>query len=225
MIGPGPNTRSDINLDLAETLRATTWPRHRAVEANAFVRALLKGELDSRCYCLMLRSLHDIYAALEVALDQQSGHPVLCVTRDARLRRTAHLADDLRVLHGEHWANELPAQPAAQEYARRLAWLGGNRPELLLAHAYVRYLGDLSGGQAILRVVNRALGLRDGQGARFHDFGNRDAVAQLAGEFRAGLAAVDDADASHADIAREATWAFDIHARLFNELELSRAGS
>jgi heme oxygenase len=225
MIGREPNAWSDIRLDLAETLRATTWPHHRAVEANAFVRALLKGELDGRSYCLMLRSLHDIYAALEAALDQQSGHPVLCVTRDARLRRTAHLVDDLQVLHGKHWAIELTAQPAAEEYAHRLAWLARTRPELLLAHAYVRYLGDLSGGQAIQRVVNRALGLRDGQGARFHDFGNRDEVAELAREFRAGLAAVNDADASHADIAREATWAFDIHARLFNELELSRAGN
>lgn len=34
-------------------------------------------------------------------------------------------------------------------------------PSPLLAHAYVRYLGDLSGGQSIRRIISKAYGLEE----------------------------------------------------------------
>lgn len=40
----------------------------------------------------------------------------------------------------------------------------------LVAHAYVRYLGDFSGGQVIKRVVAKSYNLEDGQGTSFLDF-------------------------------------------------------
>lgn len=41
---------------------------------------------------------------------------------------------------------------------------------LLLAHAYVRYLGDLSGGQIIGGRIKRAYSLKDKDGTAFYDF-------------------------------------------------------
>lgn len=45
-------------------------------------------------------------------------------------------------------------------------------PSALLAHSYVRYLGDLSGGQFIRRVVAKAYGLDEasGLGVEFYEF-------------------------------------------------------
>lgn len=43
-------------------------------------------------------------------------------------------------------------------------------PSPLLAHAYVRYLGDLSGGQFIKRRIVKAYELEDGFGTTFYDF-------------------------------------------------------
>ena len=45
------------------------------------------------------------------------------------------------------------------------------QPALLAAHAYVRYLGDLAGGQALGRIARQAYALPDGAGTRFFDFG------------------------------------------------------
>lgn len=47
-------------------------------------------------------------------------------------------------------------------------------PSLLLAHAYVRYLGDLSGGQTIRRQVAKAYAIdaEDGSGVKFYEFKN-----------------------------------------------------
>lgn len=44
---------------------------------------------------------------------------------------------------------------------------------LLLAHAYVRYLGDLSGGQIIGGRIRRAYNLKGNDGTAFYDFSAR----------------------------------------------------
>lgn len=62
---------------------------------------------------------------------------------------------------------------------------------LLLAHAYVRYLGDLSGGQTIQRRIARAynLDVAIGKGIKFYNFEDADgrSAKQLKEWYRAGM--------------------------------------
>lgn len=55
-------------------------------------------------------------------------------------------------------------------YTARLRKLAASEPVALLAHAYVRYLGDLSGGQFIRRRIAKAYDLSDGAGTAFYEF-------------------------------------------------------
>ena len=103
---------------LAQRLRSQTWPAHRQVESTGFVRALLGGHLDRPRYCLLLASLHPIYAALERALRRHAGHAALAAACAPTLQREEALAQDLAHLHGEDWRDTLPPQPAALDYAR-----------------------------------------------------------------------------------------------------------
>ena len=89
---------------------------------------------------------------------------------------------------------------------------------LIAAHAYVRYLGDLNGGQALQRVVARALGLQGHAGTAFYDFGDLATQRALALRFRAGLAAVDALAPDREAIVAEAVSAFERHERLFGQL-------
>jgi heme oxygenase len=189
------------------------------------MRGLLRGRLGRAGYCRLLRNLQAIYAALEAALERHATHPFVAALDLPGLRRCAALAADLRALHGERWEAELGIAAATARYAARLRELDRDRPELLVAHAYVRYLGDLSGGQILRRTVADALGLAPGAGATFYDFGCDPAA--LAGRFRARLDSL-GADPATADaIVAEAQHAFDLHVRLFEELASppSRAGS
>jgi heme oxygenase len=59
------------------------------------------------------------------------------------------------------------------DYTTRLQELSSlSDPSRLLAHAYVRYLGDMSGGQFIRRRIAKAYNLdpERGDGIRFYDF-------------------------------------------------------
>ncbi len=207
---------------LAERLRSQTWPAHKQVEATGFVRALLGGHVDRAGYCLLLASLHPIYAALESALTRQAQHPAISCVFSTKLLREAPLGSDLDHLHGPAWRDELAAQPAALAYAARLAEIERGDPALLVAHAYVRYLGDLSGGQALRKIVARSLELPPEAGTRFYDFGSPQQVGAMAQRFRSGLDQIDGDAAAREAIVDEATDAFRRHGDLFEQLDRAR---
>jgi heme oxygenase len=207
---------------LSERLRSQTWPAHKRVESTGFVRALLGGQVDRAGYCLLLASLHPIYAALEAALVRRAQHPVIAPVFSPELLRETPLGSDLDHLHGPAWRDELTAQPAARAYAARIAEIEHGEPALLVAHAYVRYLGDLSGGQALRRIVASSLDLAAEAGTRFYDFGSPQQVGAMAQRFRSGLDRIEADPVAREAIVGEATDAFRRHGELFEQLDRAR---
>lgn len=104
------------------------------------------------------------------------------------------------------------------------------RPILLLAHAYTRYLGDLSGGKILARVAKRALMLdsagsgKDGkvtEGLAFYDFPLlRGSIKAFKDTYRSKLNKLDVTDGVVQEIVTEANIAFLLNMRLFEELDV-----
>lgn len=130
---------------------------------------------------------------------------------DPALERLAAIDADLN-----HWlpggAREVTS-PAAAAYGERIAALawGGS----LVAHHYTRYVGDLSGGRVIGKVLDRSFGLR-GAGLAFYQFPVRPKPYK--DSYRARLDALHP-DAEHTDrIVDEVKLAFRLNHTLFDEL-------
>ncbi len=179
--------------------------------------ALLRGHLDRHSYCLLLRSLHAIYAALEPALREHASNRLIAPLQADELFRQASLENDLGTLYGGDWAASLPLARTAVDYTHRLTTGGAAQPALLLAHAYVRYLGDLSGGQVLQGIVKASLALEGDRGTRFYRFDGSDARS-LAARFRCALDTPVLTGEEMDAIVEEARWAFSAHTRLFEEL-------
>ena len=203
---------------LGARLRKATQDLHRQVEGAGIMPALLRGQLDLPTYCALLRNLHAIYAALEAALIRHAGHPDVAPVFFPALFRLAALADDLSVLHGKPWAQDLALQTATLRYVARLQALEASHPEWLAAHAYVRYLGDLSGGQMLGQIVSELFQLDADVGTHFYDFGGPESVASHQSVFRAGLSAIAADEARIGELVAEASMAFELHRELFVEL-------
>ena len=151
----------------------------------------------------------------------RSAQSLAGMKRDPALFRQASLADDLTALHGPGWLERFSLKPATQAYIARLQDLGTAQPALLVAHAYVRYLGDLSGGQMLRQIVARSYGLTTDVGSRFYGFGDSAAVQVHLHAFRAGLAALAASPERIDALVVEARSAFARHVDLFDELALA----
>ena len=213
--------RQPATAGLPDMLRAATWPLHTEVEKTGVMRRILAGRFDRWLYLALLRNLAAIYDALEPLLARHATHPWLAAIHDPSLARAHALRDDLRVLGADVQAMVLPS---TQAYVDRLRVLGVEAPKLLVAHAYVRYLGDLSGGQVLRRIVRRTLELSGSDGTRFYEFGDDASVAARARAFRQGLASIPADHAAALELIGEAQRAFALHAALFRELDPDPAG-
>ena len=145
-----------MTASLAERLRNETRGLHTEVERSTLMHALLRGELSLLLYCMLLRNLHAIYLALEAALVHHAQQPLLAPIFASALFRTDALEQDLNTLYGPFWDQAIALQPTSRLYVDRLRELDQTRSVLLVAHSSVRYLGDLSGGQILKRIVAKS---------------------------------------------------------------------
>ena len=85
---------------------------------------------------------------MEHGLERHSRSPGIALLSHYRLARTLAIECDLAALCGERWVEDIPLLAAGENiYAKRVAHVADGDSMRLIAHAYTRYLGDLSGGQ------------------------------------------------------------------------------
>jgi len=192
---------------LATALRHATHDLHRDAERSGVVAQMLRGTITRGQYAGLLRNLLPAYQQIEHGLEQHCDHPHLRAMALPAVYRAAALQSDLAALAGPDWAARLPLLQAGRAYADRIAHATATAPALLIAHGYVRYLGDLNGGQMLQRRLATALGLDD-TALAFYRF---EAITDLAAFRRAYRDAIDairlDTDATAAVLA-EAQAAF-----------------
>jgi heme oxygenase len=173
---------------------------------------LLRGNLSRRQYTVWLVNLQAIYAALEAGL---ANTPAVAAIDFTPLYRAGAIAKDIDFLVP---TADMALCEATRRYVARLQDLSASGSRLLLAHAYVRYLGDLHGGQLLRRCVARVLQSDGPQGLDFYDFGSPERVAELIQGFREVLNA-QALDATEAEaLAQEARLGFTLHIDLFQQL-------
>jgi heme oxygenase len=213
-----PDTAPSLHRsNLRSRLKLETHALHRQAERSGIMQRLLLCRIDRAGYCALLRNLYEIYAPLENGLQRHSTHPQVQPIFSRALHRVSHLASDLRMLCGEAWSAEITPQAAAVAYRDRLNELAAAQPALLVAHAVVRYLDDLSGGQIVFRLVTEQLRLGE-DATRFYQFGTPADIDQLLALLRNGLDVIPVSAPEEDAIVAEAQSAFRRHITLFEEI-------
>lgn len=132
---------------LSQIVRDASKEIHDATERSPFMTALLKGNLPSDAYFDYIAQLAPIYETIE----KWNGKLPFF---DRRLDRFERIIADLEYIGTRVVCDE------TIEYVKHINSLIEEKDEVrLLAHHYVRYLGDLSGGQAIGALVARNLSI------------------------------------------------------------------
>jgi cycloeucalenol cycloisomerase len=215
------STTEGSRASLSESLKVGTAVAHQTAEDVHFVRNFIKGEIDRKLYSKLVTDLYHVYNCLEEHLKQHApDHFPSCHFPEA-LNRTAALREDLDFWEGTDNKN-LDMSPATRDYVARLDTLAQTNPLMLLAHAYTRYLGDLSGGKVLSRVACRALNLdrHTMEGLAFYQFPNISSAKVFKDKYRRALDDLPLTSKQIEGLVAEANVAFLLNVRLFEELDV-----
>ena len=149
------------------TLKELTAHNHNIAESHRFTQLLISGNMPKQVYAALLANQLVEYTALENRLhdffEQISG-----------LARANRIAKDLIELD-----EPIHITKSSTDYANYV--YTSENPEVLLAHVYVKHMGDLYGGQVIKTKV-------PGNGLMY-DFEDRaNIIKQLREKLNVGLA-------------------------------------
>jgi heme oxygenase len=187
---------------LTTLLDRATGAAHGTAERTPFLVALLAGRLGRDAYVDLAAQHRAVYGALEAAMAATTDD-VVTPFFVPELDRVPALEADLGHVAGSRWRDCVVTLPATERYGAHLRLLGATWPGGLLAHHYVRYLGDLSGGQVMGRILRRVYGLDDG-GTSFFRFADVANPRVFKARYRARL--------------DELPWRDDDRARLVDEV-------
>ncbi len=203
-------------MGIGQRLHDETKSLHTTAERSGVMQELLRGTISAATYAMLLSSLRAIYVALEEGLRSHADAPTLAGLDASAFARTAALESDLAALVGD--PAEWPAPHAvAAAYAAHVAERSRTRPELLLAHAWLRYLGDLNGGQILARIIRShpALAILP---TAFYEFPALADPRAAAAQWRAALDAAPLSGDQHDGLIAEAQDGFRRHIALFEAL-------
>jgi heme oxygenase len=172
------------------SLKELTLKEHRFAEEQDFANLMMSGNIENYVYFHYLINQHSIYNALE---NTYYNLP------DNRLARAKAIDTDIEELKlmGPMPVLCYDLEPSTKEYVQYVKEHIHTDTQYL-AHIYVRYLGDLRGGQMIARKI-------PGSG-KYYEFGEPKVLAESI------YSRLDDS------MADEAKVVFDFATRLFQEL-------
>jgi heme oxygenase len=208
-----------MSVALASQLREGTKKSHTMAENTGFVTCFLKGVVDKISYRKLVADLYFVYSAMEEEIGKLKNHPVVGPVAFEALNRREALEADLAYYFGSDWRGQIKPSPSAAAYVARIHQVAAEAPELLVGHHYTRYLGDLSGGQILKNIAQKAMNLGDSDGLHFYEFASIDDEKAFKVTYRSTLDAL-PIDQSTADrIVEEANGAFHLNMTMFQELE------
>ncbi|NBU22538.1 MAG: biliverdin-producing heme oxygenase [Actinobacteria bacterium] len=190
---------------LSQLVREASKEVHVAAERSPFMAALMQGDLPSEAYFDYIGQLAPIYEAIE------KWNSTELPFFDRRLDRFERIIADLEYVGTRVVCDE------TIEYVKHIKKIIRQKDEVrLLAHHYTRYLGDLSGGQAIGALVARNLSIPPNF-LSFYDFDDIGDRVRYKETYRENLDTVIDPK-DHQKFIDEVILAFEYNKKIFDAL-------
>ncbi len=210
-----------MSVALASQLREGTKKSHTMAENTGFVTCFLKGVVDKSSYRKLIADLYFVYSAMEDEIGKlrENGHPVIGPIGYPELNRRETLEKDLSYYFGEDWLNQVTPTRSAKAYVARIHEVAQDFPELLVGHHYTRYIGDLSGGQILKNIAQKAMNLNGHDGVRFYEFDLIKDQKEFKLDYSQTLDSLPLDQATVDLIIEEANQAFKFNMDMFKELE------
>ncbi len=212
------STSEDKEMSLAIALKEGTKESHSAAENTKFVASFLRGVVDYEEYRKLLTNFYYVYDTMEQRI-RETEDPMVQAIRSESLERKDGIERDLEYYYGSDWKNVQYPSEACNKYCARINEVAEERPYLLVAHHYTRYIGDLSGGKILKEITARVLNPPQGKGLNFYEFPSIPNAKEFKNNYRAVLDNLDTTTAQEKELIEEANYAFKLNMFMFDEIQ------
>lgn len=169
-------------------LRDLIKDKHDLAESHRFVKYLFSGNISPELYLDYLYNQLHIYRTLE-----EKAKELSVLDGIESIQRYDLILEDIKAL--SQYGSIVRLYPSTQKYADYITTIDSDK---ILAHIYVRHMGDMFGGAMLKKVVPG--------GGKMYEFDNKNELIQ---KLRAKL---------HDGLAGEANIVFDYAIQLYEEL-------
>jgi len=213
---PRPTGGADA---LSTLLRSATSGVHKEAEARPFMQSFFAGELPRNAYIAWLARQWHLYRTLEAGLDNLPPAVPEHGLVPIELYRTERIEADLDHLTGGDWRYQDHLTPVTRTYVERIESTIAF-PAGLVAHAWLRYMGNVGGRDILRRLVATSIGPVDGgdRGLAFTDYSAVGEIRPFFADFHARLDALPISDDDKARVVAEADVGFRLNIALTDEL-------
>lgn len=198
-------------------MRERSHAAHSGSEHAGFMADLMKGDGTRDDYVALVAQHWFIYDALEHVAERMAHDPVATLFVSDKLTRLPALEADLAFLIGPDWRERISPLPTTERYVARIRQVGAVWAGGFVAHHYTRYLGDLSGGLFIGRLMARQFGF-DTNGIGFYIFSEIADPKAFKDVYREQLDAAPWDDDEKERVVAEVLAAYQFNTDLFRDL-------
>jgi len=188
------------------------------------VTGFFKGISNRDSFARLVASLYFVYEAMEASFDETTERNVKAMDFSS-LRRVESLERDLEFFYGRNWKQVVKPSPETKAYVARIREVAENKPLMLIAHQYTRYLGDLFGGQMMSGMAVRSLGLQGQDGVSFYHFSDIPSVKDFIENWYGAVNQLPLTDNEKQEIVDEANLVFAHNIRILQELDSKSWGA
>ena len=190
---------------------------HEMTQNSGFISHLFSGKSSRDEYISYLCGLYPIYHYLEREMRRHASHSMIKPILFSELYRTEAMTHDLDLLLVED--QKRPEElKSTKVYVRRIEELSQNRPELLGAHAYTRYLADLSGGRFLYKILKDVCKFDDSALA-FQKFSAIEDVQKFIDRYHDAMESLPLSSEDRAQFIQEIILAYFFNLNIADELE------
>lgn len=204
--------------NLSVQIKEGTKKSHTMAENTGFITCFLKGVVEKKSYVKLLSDLYHVYSTMEEEFERHKEHPVLSKIYYPELFRKESIEKDLEYYLGTDWRSKVTQTESCKQYVKSIIGASKLFPELLIAHHYTRYIGDLSGGQILKGIAQKALNVDD-SGMNFYIFTDIPDEKEFKQKYRETLDSIDFTQETINSIIIEANNAFKLNMKVFKEIE------
>jgi heme oxygenase len=205
-------------MNLSSLLREGTAEVHKNIEKSSFLKDLFKGKVSKEVYLRYLESFFYLYNELEYSVNLKLSDENIQKLYFPDLHRTKALYLDLIYFGGASF-NPGPPSEKTIRYIDHIKKITEKETYKIISHLYVRYLGDLSGGQILGGMIRKIFSLEKGFGDSFYSFPIGD-VDHFKNTYRAQLDSLDLEDFQKMELLEEAKLAFSYNGMMLSELDI-----